>query len=97
MEGMRYVHKIAKYKDVTIQMDTTYWGRDFGLMVIRDALRGKVLWHKYVHHGTIAQYAEGVDWLKRNGFRILSGHRRNEGIGAVLEACMGSDVSVSSR
>lgn len=43
---MRYVHKIAKYKDVTIQMDTTYWGRDFGLMVIRDALRGKILWHK---------------------------------------------------
>ena len=70
LEGMRYVHKIAKYKDVTIQMDTTYWGRDFGLMVIRDALRGKVPWHKYVHHETIAQYVEGVDWLKRNGFRI---------------------------
>lgn len=70
LEGMRYVHKIAKYKDVTIQMDTTYWGRDFGLMVIRDALRGKVLWHKYVRHETIAQYVEGVDWLKRNGFRI---------------------------
>lgn len=70
LEGMRYVHKIAKYKDVTIQMDTTYWDRDFGLMVIRDALRGKVLWHKYVHHETIAQYVEGVDWLKRNGFRI---------------------------
>lgn len=70
LEGMRYVHKVAKYKDVTIQMDTTYWGRDFGLMVIRDALRGKVLWHKYVRHETIAQYVEGVDWLKRNGFRI---------------------------
>ena len=43
LEGMRHVHKIAKYKDVTVQMDTTYWGRDFGLMVIRDALRGNVL------------------------------------------------------
>lgn len=29
---MRYVYNIAKYKEVTIQMDTTYWGRDFGLM-----------------------------------------------------------------
>ena len=38
LEGMRYVYKIAKYNDVTIQMDTTYWGRNFGLMVIRDAL-----------------------------------------------------------
>lgn len=70
LEGMRYVHKIAKHKDVTIQMDTTYWGRNFGLMVIRDALRGKVLWHKYVTHETIAQYVEGVSWLKNNGFRI---------------------------
>ena len=43
LEGMRYVHKISKSKDVTIQMDTTYWGRNFGLMVIRDALRGNVL------------------------------------------------------
>lgn len=70
LEGMRYVHKIARNKDVTIQMDTTYWGRNFGLMVIRDALRGNVLWHKYVRHETIAQYVEGVDWLKSNGFRI---------------------------
>ena len=41
LEGMRHVHKIAKHKDVTVQMDTTYWGRNFGLMVIRDALRGR--------------------------------------------------------
>ena len=33
-------------------------------MVIRDALRGNVLWHKYVHDETIAQYVEGVEWLK---------------------------------
>lgn len=60
LEGMRYVHKIAKYKAVTVQMDTSYWGRNFGLMVIKDALRGNVLWHKYVRHETIAQYVEGV-------------------------------------
>ncbi len=33
-------------------------------MVIRDALRGVVLWHKYVTYETIAQYVEGVDWLR---------------------------------
>lgn len=38
LEGMRYVQKISKYKQVTIQMDTTYWGRWFGLMVIYDAM-----------------------------------------------------------
>ena len=58
LEEIRYIRKAFRYKDVTIQMDTTYWGRGFGLMVIRDAVRGKVLWHKYVH------------WLKDNGFRI---------------------------
>ena len=40
---MRYVQKISKDKEVTIQMDTTYWGRNFGLMVIKDALRKKIL------------------------------------------------------
>ena len=39
LSEMRYVHKISRYKDVTVQMDTTYWGRSFGLMVIRDAAR----------------------------------------------------------
>ena len=33
-------------------------------MVIRDALRGRVLWRKYVTHETIADYMEGVDWLR---------------------------------
>jgi len=54
LEGMRYIQNISKHKQVTLQMDTTYWGRCFGLMVIRDALRGKVLWRKYVTHETIA-------------------------------------------
>ena len=80
LEGMRHVHKIAKHKDVTVQMDTTYWGRNFGLMVIRDALRGNVLWHKYVRHETIAQYVEGVNWLRSNGFRIY---------GAVIDGMKG--------
>ena len=60
LEGMHFVHKIAKYKEVTIQLDTAYWGRNFGLMVIKDVLRKKVLWHKYVRSETVAQYIEGV-------------------------------------
>ena len=80
LEGMRHVHKIAKHKDVTVQKDTTYWGRSFGLLVIRDALRGNVLWHKYVRHETVAQYVEGVNWLRSNGFRIY---------GAVIDGMKG--------
>lgn len=51
-------------------MDTTYWGRNFGLMVIKDALRNKILWRKYVRHETIADYMEGIEWLQSNGFEI---------------------------
>ena len=70
LEDMRYKQKISKYKDVIIQMDTTYWGRHFGLMVIKDSLRNKILWRKYVTHETIADYLEGVTWLERQGFHI---------------------------
>ena len=70
LEGMHHVQKISKYKHVSIQMDTTYWGRRFGLITIRDATRGRVLWRKYVTHETIADYLEGVNWLKSKGFKI---------------------------
>ena len=68
--GMRYVQKIASMKDVSIQKDTTYWGRDFGLMVIKDVLRNRILWRKYVTHETISAYMEGISFLKSHGFRI---------------------------
>ena len=42
LKGMRYVQKISKYKQVIIQMDTTYRGGNFGLMVIKDALRKRI-------------------------------------------------------
>lgn len=80
LKRMRFVHSIAKYKEVTLQLDTTYWGRNFGLMVIKDALRNKILWHKYVRNETIAQYLEGISWLKSQGFRIY---------GAVIDGMRG--------
>lgn len=50
---MRYVQKISKYKHVVIQMDTTYWD-GVGLIVIKDALRNRILWRKHVSHETVA-------------------------------------------
>ena len=80
LTGMHFIHSISKYKDVTVQLDTTYWGRRFGLMVIKDALRNKILWHKYVRNETIAQYIEGISWLKSQGFKIY---------GAVIDGMRG--------
>lgn len=67
---MHHVQKVSKDRNVVIQMNTTYWGRGFGLMVIKDALRNKVLWRKYVTHETIADYMEGVQWLKSLNIKI---------------------------
>lgn len=80
LTGMRFVHSISKYKEVTVQLDTTYWGRHFGLLIIKDALRNKILWHKYVRNETIAQYIEGISWLKSQGFKIY---------GAVIDGMRG--------
>lgn len=51
-------------------MDTTYWGRNFGLMIIKDAFRNKILWYKFVRSETIADYREGVNWLVEHRFKI---------------------------
>ena len=67
---MRHVRVISKHKDVVINMDTTYWGRGFGLMVMKDAFRNKILWYKFVRHETIADYLEGITWLRDNNFKI---------------------------
>ena len=49
-------------------------------MVIKDALRNKVLWHKYVYNETIGQYMEGISWLESQGFKIY---------GAVIDGMRG--------
>ena len=69
---MRYIHKISKDKDVIVLIDTTYWGRNFGLMVIKDAYRNKILWYKFVYHETISDYKEGIEYLREKGFTIYT-------------------------
>lgn len=52
-------------------MDATYWGRYFGIVVIKDAFRNKVLWYKFIRgHERVEDYVEGVDWLKSHGLKI---------------------------
>lgn len=67
---MRHVHVISKYREVVINMDTTYWGRNFGLVIIKDTFRNKILWHKFVRNETVADYLEGIEWLRARGFKI---------------------------
>jgi hypothetical protein len=50
-------------------MDTTYFGRDFGVMVFKDT-GGQYLYWKYVKYETIAGYVEGINHIKQQGVKI---------------------------
>jgi hypothetical protein len=51
-------------------MDTTYWGRNFGVMLFKDAVTGQNLLKKYVNHETNVLYLAGIAELKESGFII---------------------------
>ena len=38
--------------------------------VIKDAFRNNILWYKFVRHESVADYVEGVGWL-REGFSTV--------------------------
>jgi len=50
-------------------MDTTYFGRDFGVMVFKNT-EGQYLYWQYVKYETISGYVEGINYLKAQGIRI---------------------------
>ena len=50
-------------------MDTTYFGRNFGVMVFMST-KGQYLYWRYVKYETIAGYVEGINYLKAQGMQI---------------------------
>ena len=51
-------------------MDTTYWGREYGLMLFKDAITGRDLLWYFVKNETNALYAQGVSELEGMGYEI---------------------------
>jgi hypothetical protein len=51
-------------------MDTTYWGRNFGVVVFKDCRTKHVLWRKFVRYETLSDYREGIAWLEAHEFKI---------------------------
>lgn len=67
----RSTRVISSSKSVIVLMDTTYWGRNFGVVVMKDSRTGKILWRKFIKKKeTLSDYAEGVDWLVSKHFKI---------------------------
>ena len=53
-------------------MDTTYWGRNFGLMLFKDAYsKENLLWY-YVKSETNALYIKGINELKSKSFEVVA-------------------------
>jgi len=47
------------------------WGRNFGVVVMKDFRTKKVIWRKFIFRKeTLSDYQEGVGWLIDNGFAI---------------------------
>lgn len=52
-------------------MDTTYWGRKFGVMLFKDAISKENILKYYVKNETNQKYIEGIKELQSRGFNIL--------------------------
>jgi hypothetical protein len=51
-------------------MDTTYFGRKFGVMVFKDSLTGQILFKQYVKQETNNLYYLGIEEIARRGIKI---------------------------
>ena len=70
LSQIRTTRIISSEKSVVVLLDTTYWGRKFDVVTLKDNKKKVVLWRKFVKYETLADYKEGFDWLFANGFTI---------------------------
>ena len=74
----RYLDKVVIKRNDTfhsvanVLMDTTYFGRGFGVMVFKDSLSGDILYKSYVKHETNALYIKGLETIGSRGITIQS-------------------------
>lgn len=61
-----------KVREVIVLTDTTYWGKNFGVMLFKDSLSGENLLKYYVKYETNALYQQGIEELQKKGFKILA-------------------------
>lgn len=53
-------------------MDTTYWGRTFGVMLFKDSITKENLLKYYVKTETNAKYRQGIEGLTSRGVEIVA-------------------------
>ena len=70
LDKVKVASSVAARCDVVVLMDTTYFGRNFGVMLFKDSSSGKNLYKQYVKHETNSLYAAGISILLERGFDI---------------------------
>jgi hypothetical protein len=74
----RKIGAVKTYRESTfpsvanVLMDTTYFGRTFGVMVFKDSITGQVLFKQYVKNETNRLYLLGIEEITRRGIKIQS-------------------------
>lgn len=53
-----------------VLMDTTYFGRKFGIMVFKDSITGQILFKQYVKQETNKLYLSGIEEIAKRGIKI---------------------------
>lgn len=62
----------ADGQHVAVMMDTTYWGRKFGVVILKDYLTRRILWFKFIEKKEcISDYEEGIKAVEDAGLVIL--------------------------
>lgn len=70
LESVAVKTTIQSPSSIVVLMDTTYFGRVFGVMLFKDACTGKNLLKYYVKSETNQKYKEGIEKLVAQGFTI---------------------------
>ena len=53
-----------------VHLDTTYWGRSFGVLLALDSETGKPLYMAFVRNETAKDYVDAVESIERRGYAV---------------------------
>lgn len=63
-------YPIIPGKEGFLLLDTTYFGRNWGVLAAMDAQTGDILYRKYVHHERVSDYTQCVSTIEEQGFVV---------------------------
>lgn len=72
LDGVKLVPKTSFSSIANVLMDTTYFGRKFGVMVFKDSITGDILFKQYVKQETNLGYLKGIEIIAKRGIFIQS-------------------------